>query len=235
MRNRPSYLIPLGWRDGPTLRVPFVERLRTDTMVLPIVERPPNPYEIERIRGTWSRHIPEKAPRYRVSWGRHVEYEVDACRLDAVPISRHILIERPVNRVQRCFENKGLWHGVLYSPEQFTVWTFCDEQVYISLSSEREMTRDRWSERVPTCPSCLAFETAWACYRVFPHQGKKVPRKVENQEKAKERRRARLPTAFDKLLLDDPLDPPVKVRLPPEGLPDPDPTEEFVDLREAKL
>jgi hypothetical protein len=63
MRNPRRFQIPLGWH-GPTLRTPFAERLMSDTLVLPIGTKPEIPYEVERVPGSWSPHIPEKNPRY---------------------------------------------------------------------------------------------------------------------------------------------------------------------------
>lgn len=240
--NRRRFQIPVGWRETPTLRTPFIEKLRSDALVIPFAGVPgDHSYEVERVHGAPSLHIPEKAPTYDVSWPggqwarhRRVGFKTQVVRLAQIPIGGRFLVELDAHRAQQCFFYKGTTHGILYSKDPWNVWTYCDEEPYIP-HDDREASH--WSIGVPTCPKCAAFKTAWVLMRVYPYEHKEIAVKKTDKEALERKRRAKMPTAFDRILDDDFLE---KQTYKPE--PERPPTPEFdplavyeVDPRELRL
>lgn len=207
MRTRPRQLIPVGW-DGQD---DASESLWSNTMVIPIPHAPSQGYEVERVSGSRSPHIPEKAPHYLISnpfsWlngYRPPPWGIQARRLDQVPVRKPFLVELSVHRKQRCFNFKGIRHGVLYSEAPYKAQTYCGQDLFTL--REHQVDPVWVDDRVPDCPKCLAFKTAWVCLIVLSYTPVQEIRSKEGRVKKVTDRRLRLPTVYDRILADDPFD-----------------------------
>ena len=241
MKNHPRFRIPLGWAKGVIeAKHPTIEWAMSDTLVIPVGKGISYPFEVERVHGSWAPHIPEKTPHYRVeteTFLSRVRYdEYDATRLAQVSIGSHILIELPTGRsTQRCSLEKGVWHGIQCSDGwgYEHLHTYCGES--LSNTSLDKLREHR--HRAPDCLRCLSAKTVWVLFRVFPFKPKQVVTKLKNKEAHEQKRRARLPTAYDRILDDDFLENP---KYKPEKIrpivSEPDPLAVYeVDPRERKL
>jgi len=233
MRHRPKFRIPVGWEEND-----LVETLFSDKEVLrwPFGEFP-SEFEVERLKSR-SPHIPEKKPRYQVyvpsAYGRARSVECDdgPLRLDQIPIGGRFLVLRPVTRKQRCFEFKGVRHAILRVAHMGSVATLCGQDEYVSgLRAQRDVYFSENNE--PTCRACLNIGSeAWIPYIVLPYVHPRWQDKDRKKAKVKVKVHAKQPTAFERILQDDVLNPPPKPK--PERPPPPE-DDEFVDTRESKL
>jgi hypothetical protein len=241
MRHRPKFRIPVGcevptgWENND---LGLGETLFSDKEVLrwPFSGDFPAEFEVERLKSRGSPHIPEKKPRYQVSvpsvYGRGRAEECEGpLRLDQVPIGGRFLVLRIVARKQRCFDFKGVRHVILRVSH--SVATLCGRDEYISgLRSQRDVYFPEGAHE-PTCRACLniGYE-AWIPYIVLPYVHPRWQDKDRKKAKVKVKVHAKQPTAFERILQDDVLNPPPKPK--PERPPPPE-DDEFVDTREAKL
>lgn len=229
MRHRLKFRIPVGWEEGD-----LVETLPSDSEIVgwPLGDFP-SEIDVLRLKRAWSPHIPEKKPRYVGQYdGREVELE-GPLRLDQMRIGGRILVRRPVHRLQRCFEFKGLRH-VIFRVNFGSVATLCGLSEYITdLRARRiEFFPEGATGVEPTCRDCLLKgREVWIPYIVFPYVHPRAHEKDEHKVRAKVKAHAKQPTAFERILLDDVLDPPLK----PKAEPLPPPEDEFTDPREMKL
>ena len=208
----------MGWNQNG-LRTPE-EHLPSTTEVLSVPRELSMDFEIERVRGSWSPHIPEKKPRYWITWGtwngsRHAVrrrapgIEVEPVRLGQLGTLNAFIVLRPVHRVQRCLVHKGLRHALIKG-SALSLKTFCGESPYLNRDDETRA----FVPGTPDCKECLARADAkgqgWVFYYAYPFEDKRVDQKDNRKAKTLAKRKEKLPTAFDRLLLDDPLNPPPK-------------------------
>jgi hypothetical protein len=153
-----------------------------------------------------------------------------------VAVDTYVLVELEAQRQQLCLEYQGFWHGVLFSDGNLSAQTYCGRAAYIDRNI-RASQGVFWDRRLPDCPKCAVFKTAWVCLRVLPYQDKRVVAKKIDKETVEKARRGRFPTAFDRILAEDfieaPTYKPEPVRPP---TPEPDPFSVYeLDERERKL
>ena len=109
MKSHPRFKIPLTWGHlthfmGLVQEAWVVEKLSSDTLVIPLTRGPMFPYTVARVHGAWSPHIPDKTPHYRVKheydlFGvtRENVEEHHTVRLAQVQVGAHLLVEMPAN------------------------------------------------------------------------------------------------------------------------------------------
>jgi hypothetical protein len=223
--NRKSFSIPVGW-PSPTHTAHVTAAplctifLNSNTLVIPLrtervinwryrsLSRPENvnvdaPFEVERVPGSWSKHIPEKKARYRISTGHHWSIELEPTRLNQVSSNSEILVPLIARRPQTCFLHKGKTHGIYFNRDGCVPHTFCglSEHVY---ASDWNLVRERFvDDEIPTCSTCLEYRSVWCVFSVFPYEGKSEAIKRVTKEKTIEARRLQLPTAYARVLDDD--------------------------------
>jgi hypothetical protein len=240
--NKKRFRIPLGWEDNPSPQRHWVERLMSDTLVIPIHVKPDPPYEVERVSGSWSPHVPEKVPAYNVwqqrggrPW-RATKFE--AVRLAQVSVGAYVVVELDARRPQLCVMDAGHWHGVLFTEDSASAHTYCGRSPYI-YRLNREEQQAAWAyDRVPDCPDCAKFKRAWVCLKVYPYEHKREVVKKTDKEAAKAKQRAKMPTAYDRILVDDIFETPKAYKPEVARPPTPEP-EPFAELerqeRDRKL
>ena len=110
--------------------------------------------------------------------------------------------------------------------------TYCGEKVY-----GVEPEKDQWEKLIPDCPRCSLFKTAWVAFTVLPYEHKKEAAKKLDKEAQEQRRRAKFPTAYDRILDDGFLETLIyKTEKAPKIVPEPDPLAVYyLDERERKL
>jgi hypothetical protein len=226
--NRRSFDIPLGWRWGDPLVLvnsnALVLDMGTDYIQLP--------FEIERVHGARSLHVPEKHAHYKVTWEnwhRDVTTDAETVRLSTVQPGREVLLPLQTRRSQTCVQHKGLLHGVYASRQSNAPHTYCGIDVYPREEPYVPLVH-------PTCPECIRHKLVWHLLTVHPYVAKAEVVKQVDKEKAAERRRLRLPTAYARILDDNFLDgtPTYKTVPVRPQLPEPEPEDELVDPREQK-
>jgi hypothetical protein len=238
--NRKSFWIGTGWVDLQRVNEVFGGlSLHSNTWVLEAGrEMVKAPFEVERVHGSWSPHIPEKRPKYRVSWGsgRPTRGEVitlEPVRLQVVAMGRDILVPLTANRPQTCLKYKGQLHGVYHNVHGRNPFTYCGENPYLAAGVH---TRDLFTFGEPTCKACLTYKSVWCLYTVFNYEHKDAVLKRERKEKTIEEKRLRLPTAYARILDDglfeNPSYKPVKQRV--DHTEEIDATDDYVDPREEK-
>lgn len=206
--NRRHVWIPVGWGSGimPDPGKDPILSLSSHTLVLAVPHKAIEaPFEVARVPGSWSPHVPEKKPRYRITWGwsnlfnRELHRDVDTVRLGTVAVGWDILIPLKTKRPQICLNHKDQLHGV-YSMD-ISPWTICGENPYLSIT---ERTTQIWTRHVePTCKACLALDAVWYRFTVWPYADKRVEIKAAKKERDEETKRLRLPTAYARILDDD--------------------------------
>jgi hypothetical protein len=214
----------------------------SDTLVLPILHAPKVLYEVERVSGSWSPHIPEKLPSYTINVGRGGWFNPrgEALKLQVVRLAQarqhtYVLVELPARRSQWCVKDGGFWHGVLFSENPMSATTYCERNPYIGFEVEKQ--QESWGQHVPDCPTCKSFKTAWVCLMVYPYEEKRKVVKKTDREAALKKRRAKMPTAYDRILSDDFLEKPTYKPEPvQQPLPELDPFAQYEkDERLRKL
>ena len=231
--NRKTFHIGVGWNPISGKHDHQLSLLSTTLVLDAGNDYVKPPFEIERVSGSWSPHIPEKKPRYRVTWEdyrRDTTFETDPMPLANVRVGRDILVVVPALRKQTCLNLNGSRHGIYYNRDARSPRTYCGESPHLPLGSDPTMDFTQMAE--PTCKVCLAYKSVWCLYTVFPYQHKNEVIKRIKKEKTEAEKRLRLPTAYARILDDDlfenPTYKPVKVRVAPSE-PDDD---EYVDPRD---
>jgi hypothetical protein len=202
--NRKSFWIPVGF--APTvasLPSEYEFRLNSNTLVLPVKFDVQAPFDIERVPGSWSPHLPEKKPKYRVSWETSYghEFTIEPVRLQACSTSG-ILVPIIALRSQTCLDWNGKRHGVYYF-RGGTAYTYCGESPYIPLR-DSALSGPKWvKNEEPTCATCLTHKAVWCRFDVFPYMHKRDETKKARKERTVEEKRLRLPTAYARILDDD--------------------------------
>jgi len=218
--NRKSFSIPVGW---PTDRIPgrpplCTVRLNSNTLVLSLTAtsaarrgatigvKLDAPFEVERIPGSWSKHIPEKKPRYRVStydW-RDWHIDLEPVRLHLVSSGREILVPLIARRPQTCFVHKDKLHGIYFNRDGTNPYTFCGLAEHINTATDWHLVRSRYvDDAIPTCPACLEYRAVWCFFSVFEYESKREALKRVAKVKSVEEKRLQLPTAYARILDDD--------------------------------
>jgi len=226
--TRKNFWIPVGWNGVWTTPV---ASLHSNTLVLPVPTIPDEPFVVERIRGSWSPHVPEKHALYRVAWGNRAQDKVEAAavRLATLPIGRTFLVPLHTDRQQTCLNHKGQLHGIFMNQGHHP-WTNCGEDRYFSSAA---LAGPHLERAVPTCSACLTHKAVWNLLRVFSYEDKRAGDRQSRKERAAEERRLRLPTVYARILDDDLFDNPTykpikpRIKVDPETIPDPD--DEFAD------
>jgi hypothetical protein len=232
MRNRPQFQVPVRF----FIEQPSTEKLPSDTPVLmPRVRLREPLIEVVRVPGSRSPHIPERKPRFSVEFDRR-QPPMILCpmRLDQVPMYGQFIVQLPVARKQRCVRTRpDVLHATAINESGYSHWTVCLENPYISVGDQEKVVVE---SDYPTCPKCLAESKVWVVMVVGWYERPSKDRTAQRKQRMKERKYLQLPTVFDRLLLDDPLEPPPKVEPPKAILPEPDPFEAYeTSPREEKL
>jgi hypothetical protein len=257
--NRKSFSIPVGWpatnahRADPLCTI----FLNSNTLVVPLTKasvirfgevrvKIDAPFEVERVPGSWSKHIPEKKPCYRVSMPNDGDWSIDLepSRLNQVSTNTEILVPLIARRPQTCFIHKGKTHGIYFNRDGYVPHTFCGlrESAY---ASDWNVVLARFvNDEIPTCTTCLEYRSVWCVFSVFPYEGKSEAIKRVTKEKTVEAKRLQLPTAYARVLDDDFLENPTykpahkraaaKALAKLDGEGEVDAEDEYDDTRESK-
>lgn len=237
--NRKSFWIPVGWLD-PERRTKDEDKvlsLNSNTLVLHVgKDRLLPPFDVERIAGSWSPHVPEKKPKYKVSWDQGSSWcaqdiLVEPRRLQNIPVGQDILVVLPTHHPQRCLRYQEELHGIYYNRHGNAPYTYCG----LSPSHPNPdwfVPRDQ-----PTCKACLQYKSVWCMFTIWPYDHKEAILRREKKEQTAEEKRLRLPTAYARILDDDlfenPTYKPPRVRAP-LLVPEPEPEDEFENPRDRK-
>jgi hypothetical protein len=231
MKNHPKFKIPLAL-GSPR----FTEHFPWDTEVLPydpdLCEQ--SEYTITRIRGSRSKHIPERKPLFRLTfeetWYRRADgpfIDLTPCPLGSLPIGSKVLIHVPATRPQQVVRLLGLRHGILAFNPMGTVRTYCGDSDYIGT---RETQETYFENHAMTCGQCLALQYVWVQFTILPYDD---PRE---QPKPKKKKAKNTRSVYDWIRMKDPQDPPPRPLPARPPIPEHDPFEDFeVDRREEKL
>lgn len=214
--GRSQFKITVGWSYLRTIAC-ISEELRSNTLVL-LSPHPLFGGTVERV-GSWSPHIPEKGAVYRVithyngSNSKRDPVLLKPQRLDRAPVGSVVLVERPVNRVALCFKWEGVVHGIRESHDNGYVRTYCGFTPDIWCGDPR-VQEGFISDFRPNCSTCLEVGSAWHSLYVYPYEHKRNLLRQASKAKRKERAKARIKAAsltfFERLLLEDALNPPPK-------------------------
>lgn len=196
--DRRKLWIPVGWTGNDLPGGRFSISLHSHTLVLQVPAMEPG-FEVERIPGSWSPHVPEKKARYRVSWSTHRDNSITVEPVRLANAKGHVLVPLVARRPQTCLDLKGKLHG-LYMVHNGNPYANCGEYLYMY----RNARHDLFSPHVePTCEACLAYQSVWNLFSIFPYEDKRVEEKRVAKIKAAEERHLRLPTAYARILDDD--------------------------------
>lgn len=242
--DRKSYSIPLGWTLHGRLHGEPILLVNSRTLVIWVGGHRQNQYtfEVERVPGSRSPHVPEKKPRYHVTWGdngtgyeNRNRDEVELVRLSTLNPRCEVLIPLETRRAQTCVENNGRLHGIFMNRND-SPKPYCGEYLkHISRTISTPLGEGYVEGVMPTCPKCLQHKAVWHLLTIHPHVPKREVIRVIDKEKEKERKYLALPTAYDRLLDDHFLDvrppEPVVTKLPAEEAEDED---DLVDPRDRK-
>ncbi len=239
--NRKSFWIPVGWDEGRAPDHRFF--LNSNTLVIPVPWTHAGPFDVERIPGSWSPHIPEKKALYRVGigdedersrWRRRrqgVAIESSPERLQTLRIGTRFVVPLVTDRNQTCLDYKGALHGIYTNGGGLWPIMYCGESTHYSSRDTIPYVSER-----PTCKACLKYKSVWCCYTVFSYVPKVEIEKAIDEVKRVEARYLRLPTAYARILDDDFLENPSYK--PPKERPllvdEADATEDYEDPRDRK-
>jgi hypothetical protein len=237
--DRKSYPIPLGWYLYDRLHGEPIVLVNSRTLVLAV---PPcrshgiSEFEITRISGSPSPHVPEKKPRYRVEWGGHYQSidELELVRLSTLSPGEEVFIPLETRRSQTCIENNGRLHGIFVNRDD-NPRPYCGEYLKHVSRTISDPSSGYVKDVMPTCSKCIEHKVVWHLFRLHPFAPKREVIRIIDKVKAEERRRASYPTAYDRILddsfLDDkPPEPVVTKRLAEEAEDD----DELIDPRDRK-
>ena len=243
--DRKSYLIPLGWYlyDRPYGDPLILVNSRTPVLHVEYGRRLSQEFQVERIPGSRSPHVPEKKPRYRVSWGQDTRFfergvdESELVRLSTLSPGGSVLVPLETRRSQVCIELNGRLHGI-YSNVSDSPKLVCGTYLWKHVSrslSNGDLGQEYLPDTMPTCSECLQHKLVWHLFTIHPHAPKREVIKILDKEKEKERKYLALPTSYDRLLDDNFLEPkppePVVTKLPAQEAENDD---ELVDPRDRK-
>ncbi len=241
MSARPSYWIPVGWHAPTNDGLGTITELHSQSgvLVLPYSEGVRfrgDDYNVKRIHGAWSRHIPEKKARYRVEVSDRT-FDVEPVRLGTVQVYQFFLVPLRTARTQVCLRRNEVLHGVAHNTGARNPYTFCGISEYLHqhlnvTTNQFETHYDEHFARgeTPTCKACLTHYAVWCLFVVLPHTKKDVVVKRVAKEKSAEEKRLRLPTAYDRILDDELFERPTyKPVKPPASPPEPVELDELLD------
>lgn len=229
MGHKKGFKIPL---TTDPLRAEATFELSSMTIVIPTQVRL-SVVEVERVPGSWSPHIPERAPMFRLwcdaMFGTRHHYDIQGVRLVSIPFGETVLVRLRKNRRQTVLLHAGKAH-VSRQLTRSSGWTGCDRHVNIETYPEH-LVRDG----VPTCPVCLGDEPEeWVSVVVLPYVHPSDKHKEDVKARKAARKKQSRPSFYVRLKTTQPLK-----RLPkppPAPLPEAEePEPDSMDPRRAKV